>query len=369
MSDSSKEGIYALSGTLMGLCTISVGLRFWARRRHKLRFMADDWLASFALLSFYGSLICSFIMIHNKVLGYSSNDFTPEELAATAKTDKVSEIARNIISTNTLACIKLSAVFFYRRIFCSSGDRTIFGIITWITIVVVTLWLIAFEFLTGFQCGTHFSALWDGSYTQYCTISFPFLYGLAISDFLLDVWILVLPIPSILRLNTTLKRKLSIIGIFLLALIGIGASIARMVQYVKVELGGPEYLLHTDYQRSITQSIFYVTLEAGMGIIAINLPSLRVFSISFKPADMITSVRSLLELSFLRSRSSNVGQTTPAASINSGVNENEKARSFSTRRPSEGSNAVRQDTNLTSLSFLEDTEGQKRNVALHQIGT
>lgn len=167
-----------------------------------------------------------------------------------------------------------------------------------------------------------------------------------------------------------------------------------MVQYVKVELGGPEYLLHTDYQRefitdhsfefnsvnianpcplpivgSITQSIFYVTLEAGMGIIAINLPSLRVFSISFKPADMITSVRSLLELSFLRSRSSNVGQTTPAASINSGVNENEKARSFSTRRPSEGSNAVRQDTNLTSLSFLEDTEGQKRNVALHQIGT
>ncbi|KAF2156106.1 hypothetical protein K461DRAFT_275197 [Myriangium duriaei CBS 260.36] len=47
-----------------------------------------------------------------------------------------------------------------------------------------------FQFLTGFQCGTHFSALWDGTYLKYCTISFPFLYGLVISDFLLDVWIL-----------------------------------------------------------------------------------------------------------------------------------------------------------------------------------
>lgn len=114
--------------------------------------------------------------------------------------------------------------------------------VTWVTIIVVILWLLVFQFLTGFQCGTHFSALWDGYYVQYCTISFPFLYGLVISDFLLDIWILVLPIPGvrqtsvysltvvwflaadvhiiqILRLHTTLQRKLSIIGIFLLAFV------------------------------------------------------------------------------------------------------------------------------------------------------
>ncbi len=67
----------------------------------------------------------------------------------------------------------------------------------WVTIGVVILWLLVFQFLAGFQCGTHFSALWDGTYRQYCTLSFPFLYGLAVSDFLLDVWILALPIPGV----------------------------------------------------------------------------------------------------------------------------------------------------------------------------
>lgn len=33
------------------MSTIAVGLRFWARRRHKLRLMADDWIAGLALVS------------------------------------------------------------------------------------------------------------------------------------------------------------------------------------------------------------------------------------------------------------------------------------------------------------------------------
>ena len=65
------------------------------------------------------------------------------------------------------------------------------------TAVIVVLWLVTFLFLTGFQCGLHFSSLWDGTYLQYCTISFPFLYGLVISDLLLDVWILALPVPEV----------------------------------------------------------------------------------------------------------------------------------------------------------------------------
>ena len=73
----------------------------------------------------------------------------------------------------------------------------IFSIVTIVSIVIVCLWLVTFELLAGLQCGTHFTALWDGTYDEYCTISFAFLYGLAISDFLLDVWILALPIPVV----------------------------------------------------------------------------------------------------------------------------------------------------------------------------
>ncbi|KAI2617252.1 hypothetical protein GGS26DRAFT_413541 [Hypomontagnella submonticulosa] len=61
MSDSSKDGILAASGSLMGLSTIAVGLRFWTRRRQKLRILADDWTAGLALLSYIGASICVFV--------------------------------------------------------------------------------------------------------------------------------------------------------------------------------------------------------------------------------------------------------------------------------------------------------------------
>lgn len=77
---------------------------------------------------------------------------------------------------------------------------------------------------------------------------------------------------------------------FMLALVGLGASIARMVQYIKIELGGPDYLLYTDNERLITESFFYTMLEAGMALIAVNLPSLWFFSISLKTGDILRSV-------------------------------------------------------------------------------
>lgn len=106
-------------------------------------------------------------------------------------------VAIVVLMTVTLGFTKMSAIFFYRRIFCVGHYSRSFHILSITSIVIVGCWLITFPFLAGFQCGTHFSALWNGTYAQYCYLSFPYLYGLAISDFLLDVWILVLPVPLV----------------------------------------------------------------------------------------------------------------------------------------------------------------------------
>ncbi|KAI1260708.1 hypothetical protein F5Y18DRAFT_404296 [Xylariaceae sp. FL1019] len=337
MSDSSRAGLLALSGSLLGLTSVSVSVRFWVRRQDKLRLEADDYFTVFGLLSFIGACICVFISVHNKTLGYSSHDFTTEQTAAMGKEDHQTQIALDIFTNNTLACVKLSALFFYRRIFCSAGKRVIFSPVTTATIIVVILWLFVFQFLTGFQCGTHFSALWDGTYLEYCTLSFPVLYGLVISDFLLDIWILVIPIPGIMQLNTTIQRKLSIIGVFLLALVGLGASIARMVQYIKIELGGPSFLLYTDHERLVTASFFYTVLEAGVALIAVNLPSLRMFSFSLSALGVLRSVRSLIELAFLQSHSSDIDRDVSEPNHAVSLEKLQKAQSASTR-PSGSSN-------------------------------
>ncbi|KAI1813598.1 hypothetical protein GGS20DRAFT_552832 [Poronia punctata] len=305
-------------------------------------------------------------MVHNKVLGYSTHDFTPEQLLDMGRTDNESQVALDVLTNNTLAFAKLSALFFYRRIFCDGSKGNKFGWLTGITIGVVILWLLVFQFLAGFQCGTHFSALWDGNYLKYCTISFPFLYGLVISDFLLDIWILLLPIPSIIRLHTSVNRKLSIIAVFLVALVGLGGSTARMVQYIKVELGGPDYLLNTDHERLITQSFFYTMLESGVALIAVNLPSLRVFHISVKTGELVRSVRSLLDLSFLRSNSSNAGRNASKPPGSSDTHEG--APSFNTR-PSRGSSYVvhHQDIPMALQDFPDELQRPHRTVSREPV--
>lgn len=54
--------------------------------------------------------------------------------------------------------------------------------------------------MNAVQCGSHISALWTTNvedYLEYCIYVFPFLNGFAISNFLLDLLILMLPIPKV----------------------------------------------------------------------------------------------------------------------------------------------------------------------------
>lgn len=53
--------------------------------------------------------------------------------------------------------------------------------------------------LAAEQCGSHFSALWAPTpiRKKYCNSRYPFLEMAAASDFALDFFVLVLPIPMV----------------------------------------------------------------------------------------------------------------------------------------------------------------------------
>lgn len=119
------------------------------------------------------------------------------------------QIALNLLSIASLGFIKLSALFFYKRIFCVSGRNSTLNAIIMASIVMVACWVVTFEFLIGFQCHLHFSALWDGTQRQYCTYAWPALLGQAISDFFLDVWVLMLPIYPVC--NTCCPERIRVL--------------------------------------------------------------------------------------------------------------------------------------------------------------
>ncbi|GAM85365.1 hypothetical protein ANO11243_033720 [Dothideomycetidae sp. 11243] len=233
MSATSKDGLLAVCGTLLGLSTAAVGFRFVARKKQRLAIQADD---AFAVIS--------------------------------------------LVSVINDATIKISALYFYRRLFCIKGMVKPFDRVTMGSIIIVTLWWVVFQFLTFFQCGTHFAAQWNGTRIKYCTIQFPFFLGLVISDFLLDLWILVLPIPNADNSSS-----------------GLGASIARIAIYVQVEKGGLAYSMHHDLGRDQTRVAYLTMLEVGTSLVAVNLPSLWMLCANIVPEGAMQRLRSVLSRS------------------------------------------------------------------------
>jgi len=281
-------------------------------------------------------------------------------LPSSASTQKLTllykiEISWDIIGTVSLACSKLSAVFFYRRIFCVGGRKGWFEYTTQVTIAAIVCWLITFCFLAAFQCGSHFSALWDGTYNTYCVYSFPYLLGVSISGFLLDIWILILPIPRVLQLRASLSQKLSIIGVFLLALVGLGASTARMVTYVEVSTGGAAYYETHDPEAATTMASYTAMLEMGISLVAVNLPSLWLLFTQVVPEKVTQGLRSVASLTSIASRRSNSNSnSSPGSDADS---DHTGSRKCSTTRS--GSFAGEKANNDSVYVYNDDIEAAR----------
>ena len=93
--------------------------------------------------------------------------------------------------------IKLSVIFFYRRVFVKGTDSR-FDIVTKISIAIVILWTIAFLFAEIFQCGAYVPKNWGPLIDAvHCADPYKISNGLFVSDFLTDFLVLILPIPIV----------------------------------------------------------------------------------------------------------------------------------------------------------------------------
>ncbi|KAK3172901.1 hypothetical protein OEA41_006227 [Lepraria neglecta] len=145
------------------------------------------------------------------------------------------EFAFQLLMLIAYGLIKASILFFYRRLFVV-GKSGAFNLITMSTVVVVFLWMIAFLGLFTFNCGSAVDAKWGSllEVSKSCKFSFTAEEGMASSDFILDLFVFLLPFPVIWRLHMTKVRKCAISGVFLIGAAAIAASITRLIIYVQI---------------------------------------------------------------------------------------------------------------------------------------
>ncbi|KAL3463239.1 hypothetical protein BJX64DRAFT_257374 [Aspergillus heterothallicus] len=215
--------LFPVLGTLTGF------LRFNARKRAKAALWVDDWLMLFALFMEY---VLAALLIWGATTGSLGGLLPPPTapgpngylFSTSDEQIRLQQIQyfADIAAILAFGFTKLSILYFYRRIFCSRRiTQTPFHTATAFMIALVIAWTLVFAFGAIFLCGAHPENAWKpvAVVAEKCSLQLPLLEGYAISDFILDVFIWLLPLPRIWALNMSVRQKLALVLVFLVGLL------------------------------------------------------------------------------------------------------------------------------------------------------
>lgn len=135
-----------------------------------------------------------------------------------------------VVYTASITLVKFAVLFLYRRVFLSKDIR--YG--TLVLGVITLLLCIANEAVVIFPCRPLKSRQ-----PKDCLPFDSILIGNAISNFVTDLFILVLPVPAIWRLKATYTKKIMIMLILLSGYITVGISIYRSTLLTDMDLYDP----------------------------------------------------------------------------------------------------------------------------------
>lgn len=111
-----------------------------------------------------------------------------------------------------LALPKASVLFFYARVLTTQNRAFKYGL--WLGHVLNVLWWIASIARCLLFC-TPVDKYWNKSKPGYCRSADALYIGSAVPSVVIDLYILLLPLPIIWRLTMKLSRKILVAGVFL----------------------------------------------------------------------------------------------------------------------------------------------------------
>ncbi|CAG8972832.1 hypothetical protein HYALB_00001251 [Hymenoscyphus albidus] len=287
---------------------LTVVLRFYVRVDKRQKMGWDDWFIIPALFMVIG------MGVKKHAFGYPTPPPEPGEHRMTAINPELQivqqiEFAITILIVLAYGFIKLSILFFYRRLFVTERKGGILNTLAWILVAIIIAWMLTFIFLTIWGCGTHYTANWGSlqDLITYCSNGLQREEALYVSEFVTNILLVALPIPT---------KKLAVTGILLLAFMALIASIIRLA--IVLQVTSTSYHVVTDENLTIAAIYYWSMIEAGLALIACSLPSLKPLVPEVGLQSAINSVRSALSLNSMGGGSS--GSKNSRGSRNSRTN-------------------------------------------------
>ncbi|KAF6239402.1 hypothetical protein HO173_002664 [Letharia columbiana] len=180
---------------------------------------------------------------------------------------------------------RFSALLFYARVFNAHSNRLLRTVL-WTTAALNMAWLIFAIVSSIFQC-TPIEKVWKPSIQGHCINTYDWWMSSAISSVIIDLIILLIPLPILWKLQLPPLRKYLLLGVFVCGYCVIVISIGRLVADIKA---GPA--LVEDFTYNVVPITYWLSLEAPVSIVSICLPSIFSFikrGIQGGPYSLLTS--------------------------------------------------------------------------------
>ncbi|KAH5466254.1 hypothetical protein HBI55_245860 [Parastagonospora nodorum] len=274
--------VLALGIAMPLVCVVVSALRIYTRRVQRQDMKLDDWLiipCTVLTCGMGAGLISGYAL---GVMGYPTPlpYGTDPTLAAymfieSYEIEAKIEFAFQLLQCLAMGIVKLSVIYFCRRIFIVHGGSAM----DWITRAFILLnvcWTIAFTLVLIFGCREkiwlHWAPLQTGLIAEYCGDLRTPLLASVISDFALELMILLLPLPSIWGLQVSVLKRFGITAVFLMGLMSVAASLVKMSIFIIV-LTQP-YDAGYDINQTVTAMLWWGMLQVGLATVAASLPTI-----------------------------------------------------------------------------------------------
>ncbi|KAH9825445.1 hypothetical protein Tdes44962_MAKER04146 [Teratosphaeria destructans] len=238
--------------------TFAVGARFIARRCAGLGLLADDWTILAALVVAWAMAADRFYALVND--GYGYHAYEPQ-----ANVMDYQKAFLAVQMTYFLAAVltKTSILLLYNRIFGVYGRFKL--ALCFVESLVVSYFIICVSLaVAGCQPVSYF---WNKHQPGRCMNEVQFFRWNGVTNLILDVLVLALPLPMVWTLQLRYKQKLALSCIFAVGTFACLASILRIAQFQKSKQSDPTY--------TTIDSGMWSSIEQNVGIICACLPTLR----------------------------------------------------------------------------------------------
>ncbi|KAF4636448.1 hypothetical protein G7Y89_g1636 [Cudoniella acicularis] len=175
------------------------------------------------------------------------------------------QLALTILNAPAKAFPKLAILCLYLRVFSTKAYRyATFAVAG----IIIATWIASN--IRSFVMCVPFAYQWDKTIAGgRCLNEFAFFTWITVPDFVIDSIMIILPLPIVWQLQTTLCQKIGLTVTFVAGGVGIFTSVIRFV--VLIDFRDPE----SDLSWKAVTVVTWTIIVPGMYLIAACLPSLR----------------------------------------------------------------------------------------------